>query len=160
MSFRSPIVATAAVLTAMVLTSHTHAQNFRDAQIEPVKVADSVYMLKGVGGNIGVSIGEDGVFMIDDQYAPLTGKILAAVGRFTGGEVRFEEAEAHDPPAHSIPSTSIKSACRGSACVTRIERSSRETARMPPYFSNSSTTSDSPDSESTRTIAAGSKVMK
>ena len=85
------LAATAAVSLALALSPATHAQNFRDAKIEPVKVADSVYMLKGIGGNIGVSIGEDGVFMIDDQYAPLTGKILEAIGELSGGDqnVRF-----------------------------------------------------------------------
>lgn len=57
--------------------------------IEPVKITDSLYMLKGSGGNIGLSIGQDGPLLIDDQFAPLTEKILAVVGELSEGPVRF-----------------------------------------------------------------------
>jgi glyoxylase-like metal-dependent hydrolase (beta-lactamase superfamily II) len=46
-------------------------------------------MLQGSGGNIGVSVGADGVFLIDDQYAPLTDRILAAIAAITPERVRF-----------------------------------------------------------------------
>ena len=45
-------------------------------EINVVKVRDSIYMLQGRGGNIGVSIGEDGIFMIDDKFASSTPNIL------------------------------------------------------------------------------------
>ena len=64
-------------------------QNFDNVQIEVVDVAEGVYMLVGSGGNIGVSAGDDGVFVIDDQYAPLTEKILAAIGTVSDQPVRF-----------------------------------------------------------------------
>ncbi len=46
-------------------------------------------MLEGRGGNIGLSVGEDGVFMIDDQFAPLTQTILSAIREITRESVRF-----------------------------------------------------------------------
>lgn len=46
-------------------------------------------MLEGSGGNIGVCIGEDGTFIIDDQFAPLTEKITAAIGKITPKPVQF-----------------------------------------------------------------------
>src|SRR5258706_9143076 len=46
-------------------------------------------MLTGAGGNIGVSAGEDAVFVIDDQYAPLTDRITAAIAKITPKPVRF-----------------------------------------------------------------------
>lgn len=46
-------------------------------------------MLKGAGGNIGVSIGDDGVFMIDDQFAPLTPRIIDAVKTISDKPVKF-----------------------------------------------------------------------
>src|SRR5678815_5202256 len=49
---------------------------------------DGVHMLMGAGGNIGVSSGEDGVIIVDDEYAPLTGKIKAAVGAITPKPIR------------------------------------------------------------------------
>ena len=73
-----------------VLSSSVAAQGrFDNVQIETVKVSDNIYMLVGSGGNIGLSIGEDGAFMIDDQFAPLTEKILAAVRTLTDQPVRF-----------------------------------------------------------------------
>ena len=62
--------------------------NYDTVQIRTIKVSDGVYMLMGVGGNIGVSVGTDGVLMVDDQYAPLSDKIKAAVAAL-GGPVRF-----------------------------------------------------------------------
>ena len=68
----------------------SHAQqDFSNVEIVTHHVAGSVYYLQGAGGNIGLSIGEDGVVMIDDQYAPLTDKILAAIRQLNGGEIRF-----------------------------------------------------------------------
>lgn len=63
--------------------------DFSDVEIKVTKVADGVYMLEGAGGNIGVSVGKDGVFLIDDQYAPLTEKIVAAVRQIDDGRIRF-----------------------------------------------------------------------
>jgi cyclase len=62
--------------------------NYDTVQIRTIKVSNGVYMLMGVGGNIGVSVGTDGVLMVDDQYAPLSDKIKAAVAAL-GGPVRF-----------------------------------------------------------------------
>ncbi|MAC71433.1 MAG: MBL fold metallo-hydrolase [Gammaproteobacteria bacterium] len=68
----------------------SHAQqDFSNVEIVTHHVAGSVYYLQGAGGNIGLSIGEDGVVMIDDQYAPLTDKILAAIRQLNEGEIRF-----------------------------------------------------------------------
>lgn len=81
----------AVVLTALVsLPAISHAQRDWDqVQITTVDVAPGVYMLQGAGGNIGVSAGEDGVVLIDDQFAPLTDKILAAVGEISDRPIRF-----------------------------------------------------------------------
>ena len=77
------------VATAALSTSVAAQGRFDDVQIKTVKVSENVYMLVGSGGNIGLSIGEDGAFMIDDQFAPLTDKILAAVRTLTDQPVRF-----------------------------------------------------------------------
>jgi cyclase len=62
----------------------------QDVQIEPVKITESLYMLKGSGGNMGLlSIGEDGALLIDDQFAPLSEKIVSAVGKLTDKPIRF-----------------------------------------------------------------------
>jgi len=64
-------------------------QNFDTVQVRTVKAGDGVYMLQGFGGNIGVSAGADGVILVDDQYAPLTEKIRAALSGLNPGPVRF-----------------------------------------------------------------------
>ena len=83
--------AAAALLGALLLgvPSQAGAQDMDDVEIETIQVADGVYMLVGRGGNIGVSVGEDGVFLIDDQFAPLTDDILAAIAGITEAPVRF-----------------------------------------------------------------------
>ena len=58
-------------------------------EITPVKLTDNLYLLTGRGGNIGLSIGADGAFVIDDQFAPLTDKILAAIRGLTSEPVKF-----------------------------------------------------------------------
>ena len=64
-------------------------QNFDNVQIQTVPVSGSVYMLVGSGGNIGVSAGDDGVFLVDDQYAPLHPKIIAAVKGISSRPIEF-----------------------------------------------------------------------
>lgn len=64
-------------------------QDFDKVEIKTIDVAPGVYMLTGSGGNIGVSVGEDGVVLIDDQYAPLTDKIKAAVAALSDKPIRF-----------------------------------------------------------------------
>ena len=64
-------------------------QDFSQVQIKTHQLADGVYYLEGSGGNIGVSIGDDGVFLIDDQYAPLSEKIIAAIRALTDKPIRF-----------------------------------------------------------------------
>jgi cyclase len=64
-------------------------QDFGQVNIKTIEVAPGIYMLHGAGGNIGLSIGDDGVFMIDDQYAPLTEKIQQAIASLTEQPLRF-----------------------------------------------------------------------
>jgi cyclase len=65
------------------------AQDFDAVQITTIPVRDGIYMLQGSGGNIGVSIGDDGTMIVDDQFASLTDKIVAAIGALTDKPVSF-----------------------------------------------------------------------
>jgi cyclase len=58
-------------------------------EIKVHKVAGYVYMLEGEGGNIGVSVGPDGIVIVDDEFAPLAPKIKAALRGITDKPVRF-----------------------------------------------------------------------
>jgi cyclase len=64
-------------------------QDFSKVQIKVSKVAGNVYMLEGAGGNIGASVGDDGIVVVDDQYAPLADRIQAALKGITDKPVRF-----------------------------------------------------------------------
>jgi glyoxylase-like metal-dependent hydrolase (beta-lactamase superfamily II) len=64
-------------------------QDFSKVEMKVTKVAGSVYMLQGAGGNIGASVGDDGIVIVDDQYAPLADKIQAALKGITDKPVRF-----------------------------------------------------------------------
>lgn len=78
----------ATILAAGFLSAN--AQTDWDAvEIKTESVGNGIYVLFGRGGNIAISVGEDGVIMIDDQYAPLTGKILAAVKTITDKPVDY-----------------------------------------------------------------------
>ena len=73
----------------LVLPFIAVAQDFDDIEITTTPVRDGIYMLQGSGGNIGVSIGGDGTIIIDDQFGPLTNKIVAAIAELTDTPVTF-----------------------------------------------------------------------
>ena len=64
-------------------------QDFSAVQIKPHQVAGNFYYLEGQGGNVGVLIGDDGVLMIDDQFAPLSEKLLAAIKALSNKPIRM-----------------------------------------------------------------------
>ena len=79
----------AAAVPAVAPLTVAAQQDFSQVEIRTEMVADGLYVLFGAGGNIGLSVGEDGAFLVDDQYAPLTEKILAAVAAVTDQPVRW-----------------------------------------------------------------------
>ena len=74
--------------------------SFDNVEIQTIKAADGIYMLTGKGGNIGLSAGADGIFLIDDQFAPLTEKILTAIIPVSDKPVRFV-LNTHWHPDHT-----------------------------------------------------------
>jgi cyclase len=64
-------------------------EDYSKVQMKVTKVAGNVYMLEGAGGNIGASVGDDGIVIVDDQYAPMAEKIQAALKGITDKPVRF-----------------------------------------------------------------------
>ncbi len=77
-----------ALMTA-IGASPLAGQDFENVQIQTQKVVPGVYMLVGQGGNLGVSAGSDAVFLVDDQFAPLTEKIRAAIAAFSDRPIKF-----------------------------------------------------------------------
>ena len=84
----TPLVLLSALVPLLGAPTAAAAQ-MDDVRITAEPVAAGVYMLQGQGGNIGLLVGADGAFLIDDQYAPLTEKILTAVRGITSEDVRF-----------------------------------------------------------------------
>ncbi len=64
-------------------------RNFDDVTIKVTHVSGTVYMLEGAGGNIGVSVGDDGILIVDDQFAPLADKIRAALASIAQTPLKF-----------------------------------------------------------------------
>ena len=64
-------------------------RDWDQVQITAEQVTDSLYVLFGAGGNIGLALGDDYAYIIDDQFAELTGKILETVSGITDKPVRF-----------------------------------------------------------------------
>lgn len=92
----NPLLALAGVIFGLALWSEpTSAQgpgfqvDFDQAEIRATPVAGQVHMLAGAGGNIGVFAGVDGVFLVDDQFAPLTDRIRAAIAEISDQPIRF-----------------------------------------------------------------------
>lgn len=64
-------------------------QDFSNVAVQVTHVAGSIYMLTGSGGNIGVSVGPDGLLIVDDQFAPLAPKIESALHQLDPGKLKF-----------------------------------------------------------------------
>jgi glyoxylase-like metal-dependent hydrolase (beta-lactamase superfamily II) len=78
-----------AAAAAIPLSALAQDRDWSKVEVKATKLAEGVYMLQGAGGNVGVSAGEDGVFLVDDQYAPLTPRIKAAVAAISPKAIRF-----------------------------------------------------------------------
>src|SRR6476469_2810813 len=79
---------TLAVALAAV-TALAQQQDLSKVEVKATKVAGTVYMLTGSGGNIGVSVGDDGIVIVDDEFAPLAPKIIAALNGITEKPIKF-----------------------------------------------------------------------
>jgi len=79
----------ACCLAVLSVASLAQDSDFSQVEVVTHQLADNLYYLEGQGGNIGVLVGEDGVFLIDDQFAPLTERIVAAIRGITDQPVQF-----------------------------------------------------------------------
>lgn len=79
----------AAIAATLVAGPALSQRDFSKVEITSEEVVPGVYMLQGSGGNIGLSVGPDGAFVIDDQFAPLAPKIMAAIKTIDARPVAF-----------------------------------------------------------------------
>lgn len=84
----SPCLRTA-LLIALLASPSLAQQDFSKVEVKATKVNGNIYMLQGSGGNIGVSVGTDGILIVDDQFAPLADKIKAALKTLGDGKLKF-----------------------------------------------------------------------
>ena len=77
------------LLLVLLVSRPGLAQNYDTVQVHTTALAKGVYMLAGAGGNMGLAVGEDAVFLVDDEFAPLTPKIRAAIAALSPKPVRF-----------------------------------------------------------------------
>ena len=75
------------ILAALSITSFS--QNYDSVKIKATKITNSVFMLEGSGGNIGVLIGNDGVILVDDQFSPLSEKIKKTITTLSDKPIKF-----------------------------------------------------------------------
>lgn len=78
-----------AIIALFALSSSAQPQDVRNVKPEVVKITDSVYMIQDAGGNIGVSVGEDGMVLVDDQFAPLAPKVKEALKTISSKPIKF-----------------------------------------------------------------------
>ncbi len=80
------------LLTLLFLSSSllvVAQDDYSKVEIKATKINGNVYMLEGAGGNIGVSVGPDGILIVDDQFAPLAEKIKIALQQLGEGKLKF-----------------------------------------------------------------------
>jgi glyoxylase-like metal-dependent hydrolase (beta-lactamase superfamily II) len=76
-------------LATVAAAASAQQQDLSKVEIKVTKVSGNVYMLEGAGGNIAASVGDDGIVIVDDQFAPLADKIRAALKGITTKPLRF-----------------------------------------------------------------------
>jgi glyoxylase-like metal-dependent hydrolase (beta-lactamase superfamily II) len=92
-------IATTTTAFVLVCSGPAQAQQLDEVEVIIHPVAGNVSYLEGSGGNIGLFVGEDGVFLIDDQYAPLTDRIVTAIRKVSSEPIRFL-VNTHMHPDH------------------------------------------------------------
>jgi len=86
---KKPLAAAVSIYLFVAFASAQQNQNFNSVEIHILPVQGNVYMLVGAGGNMTVQVGNDGVLIVDTQYAPLSEKILAAIRTLSKGPIRY-----------------------------------------------------------------------
>jgi glyoxylase-like metal-dependent hydrolase (beta-lactamase superfamily II) len=64
-------------------------QDFTKVEIKTTKVSGPIYMLEGAGGNVAVCVGDDGVLIVDDEFAPLAARIKASIAKLCDKPIKF-----------------------------------------------------------------------
>ena len=81
------------IIISLLFAHSAYSQGFTNIELKTVHVNGNIYMLEGIngfaGGNIGVSVGEDGILIVDDQFSEMNKKIRAALSKLKPGHPKF-----------------------------------------------------------------------
>jgi len=77
------------VVFIAALATVADSQERPEIQVRTVKAAENVYMLAGAGGNLALSVGDDGALLVDSEHAQLAEKVTAAVKEVCKAPTRF-----------------------------------------------------------------------
>ena len=86
---RITIAALAGAAVLFAGTANAQQPDFSKVEIKTTDLGNKTYMLEGVGGNITVAVGTDGIIMVDTEFAPLHDKIKAAIAKFASVPIRY-----------------------------------------------------------------------
>src|ERR1700730_14948045 len=146
---RELIAATALILLPIALRAQ-QAPDFSKVEMKVTKVSGNIYMLEGQGGNIAASVGEDGIVIVDDEFAPLADKIQAALknlaitdkpvrfvinthyhGDHTGGNVPFNNAGSAIIAQDNVRKRLETGGVAGNGGSIKMENKPAEKAALP-----------------------------
>ena len=83
------LAATVAAFALCVSSARAQQVDFSKIEIKATDLGHQTYMLEGQGGNITVAVGQDGIIMVDSQFAPLHDKIKAAVAKISDKPIKY-----------------------------------------------------------------------
>src|ERR1044072_1164322 len=85
-------IGAASIVGALAAAGVSYAQqqqNFDNVQEHILPVQGNIYMMVGAGGNTTLSVGKDGVLIVDTQFAPMVPKMLAEIKRLPDKPIRY-----------------------------------------------------------------------
>lgn len=89
----SILISLKTIIIPLLFTQAAYSRDFTNVELKTVHVSGNIYMLEGIhgfaGGNIGVSIGDDGILIVDDQFSEMNEKIRAALAKLNPGQPSF-----------------------------------------------------------------------
>ena len=131
-------------------TARAQQPDFSKVEMKVTKVSGNIYMLEGAGGNIAASVGEDGIVIVDDEFAPLADKIQAALknlgitdkpvrfvinthyhGDHTGGNVPFNNAGSTIIAQDNVRKRLESGGTAGNGGAIKMENKPAEKAALP-----------------------------
>jgi cyclase len=127
-----------ALLLVAVLFASIASTSAQEKVVEftTFQLSDTVYMLKGRGGNVGVSTGEDGLYIIDDQIRPVTAQLLQAIRKISDKPIRFV-INTHYHADHTGGNETIGAA--GAVIIAHDNIRKRMTTEQVSIFMNNTT---------------------